>query len=347
MSKTFHRRFDTPLQSKVPMTEKFNLVFDSYDDYLLAEFIDARKTAECSTITKAISLGVKVDDFLEAIRLDFLLQVSENRTIGKTAIRNDNEIFLAVEGDNNNTKLKISGGQTQVDQYIEIVEKQFPHNPCFVNWVYDPQYFEKISMPLNTENMPLACMYPFLEGEALASYYDRFLDSSANILILIGKPGTGKTTFIRGMLAHHKKSATLSYNPKVIAQDSFFVDWYSSSDDFMILEDSDTLLMPRAEGNDMMSRFLNLGDGLMSLKNKKLVFSTNLPHIADIDSALTRPGRCFDIIEFDSLNREQASKVAAETNVELPDGNDLTLSEIFASKRNNAKYGSKRKFGFV
>jgi ATP-dependent 26S proteasome regulatory subunit len=50
----------------------------------------------------------------------------------------------------------------------------------------------------------------------------------------------------------------------------------------------------------MMHRFLNVGDGLVTTKGKKLIFSTNLPSIRDVDSALVRPGRCFDILNFDA-----------------------------------------------
>ena len=96
-----------------------------------------------------------------------------------------------------------------------------------------------------------------------------------------------------------------------------------------------------------MSRFLNVGDGLMSMKNKKIIFTTNLPSIASIDSALTRPGRCFDIIEFGKLNRQQAKKVCDAKGLALPNGDAFTLAELFEQDRKSVKIQNKRGFGFI
>jgi ATP-dependent 26S proteasome regulatory subunit len=79
----------------------------------------------------------------------------------------------------------------------------------------------------------------------------------------------------------------------------------------------------------MMHRFLNVSDGLISAQDKKLVFSTNLPSVREIDAALMRPGRCFDVVEFRSLDRTEAKQIADELGLELPDGKDFTLAELF------------------
>lgn len=159
------------------------------------------------------------------------------------------------------------------------------------------------------------------------------------------------TTFIRGLLSHTKQSAILAYNPKIIENDSFFVQWLESTDMFMILEDADNLITPRKDGNDVMSKFLNIGDGLMSFKNKKIVFSTNLPSVASIDPALTRAGRCFDIVQFDYLSREQAQRLADVVQLPLADGNQFTVSDVFSASRNEVKFAKDAKlnrgFGFV
>lgn len=183
--------------------------------------------------------------------------------------------------------------------------------------------------------------------ESLTDYYDRYVNSSANVLLLKGLPGVGKTSFLRGLLYHSKQSATLTYHEKILEQDRFFVDWLENDDMFMILEDADTLLLPRKEGNNLMARFLNMGDGLMGFTNKKIIFSTNLPNLSDIDSALTRPGRCFDILEFRNLNREESIVLCDKIGTSVPDGDSFSVSELFANKRNETVSHKKSTFGFM
>jgi ATP-dependent 26S proteasome regulatory subunit len=98
----------------------------------------------------------------------------------------------------------------------------------------------------------------------------------------------------------------------------------------------------------MPQRFLNLGDGLISLPNKKIIFTCNLERTSDIDSALTRPGRCFDVVKFDSLNREQSRAVANKIGVEFNlDGSEFTVSEIFNAKKTSEVQKTKNSFGFL
>jgi ATP-dependent 26S proteasome regulatory subunit len=100
----------------------------------------------------------------------------------------------------------------------------------------------------------------------------------------------------------------------------------------------------------MMHRFLNVGDGLISLKGKKLIFSTNLPSISDVDSALVRPGRCFDIVSFDNYTYEQAVALAKKLGVEFDKkegkSDTYSLAEIFHKQRNSSPKQT-RKMGFV
>jgi hypothetical protein len=122
----------------------------------------------------------------------------------------------------------------------------------------------------------------------------------------------------------------------------------------MVLEDSDAFLKSRSDGNTMMHRFLNVGDGLVTTKGKKLVFSTNLPSIRDIDSALVRPGRCFDVLTFDTLKVKEAQVLADKLNVNLPvrpagqANTNYSIAEIFNEQTVDTKNSSSaRKFGFM
>jgi ATP-dependent 26S proteasome regulatory subunit len=132
-------------------------------------------------------------------------------------------------------------------------------------------------------------------------------------------------------------------------KDGFFARFIEDDAEVMVLEDSDAFLKSRSDGNTMMHRFLNVGDGLVTTKGKKMIFSTNLPSIRDIDSALVRPGRCFDIVTFGELSKEEAKTLADKLNVELVgDKTKYTLAEIFnqvSEQTHTAK--TNRKVGFI
>ena len=55
------------------------------------------------------------------------------------------------------------------------------------------------------------------------------------------------------------------------------------------------LLKARTSGNEDMHRFLGIADGIARAQSRKIIFTTNLPNITDIDPALIRPGRCFAV----------------------------------------------------
>lgn len=235
---------------------------------------------------------------------------------------------------------------------IKNLKDRFEIPNSYIRWIYDTQYLESIKIPLQNKNMPFTEMYPFLNGETLEEYYDRYMNSDASILLLLGPPGLGKTAMIRGLLHYANESAILTYHTKLLESDEFFASWFRSKDEnIVIMEDSDTMLLPRADGNSMMNRFLNLGDGLITLKNKKMIFTTNLPNVSSIDEALLRKGRCHDVVQFSYLNKDQAKLIAEKSGLELTlDQDKYSIADIFADSRSNRdrrNVKTSQKFGFI
>jgi len=252
--------------------------------------------------------------------------------------------YITYSVDSNTTTVRAFGDVEFCENVILTVESKFDIVTSHIEWIYSSDG-NSVNVPLNRDRLPVEEMYPFLEGETLESYYNRYLESSANILLLIGPPGTGKTTFIRGLLAMTNSSAIVSYDSAILEKDSFFARFIEGDETIMVLEDSDAFLKSRSDGNTMMHRFLNVGDGLVTTKGKKMIFSTNLPSIRDIDSALVRPGRCFDIITFDTLKQEEADLLAKRLDVKLDGVQDRwSIAEVFNKQTNKPK---DRKMGFV
>ena len=230
---------------------------------------------------------------------------------GRTVVVENRTVLVIAESIDRTVDIRVLGDPDAVDSTVAMLTSRFPLVPVRVEWMYKPG--ESVKLPIRTDNLPVSEFYPQLGGETLASYYSRFMASGSNVLVLIGPPGTGKTSFIRGLLHHTGSGAVVSYDASVLESDEIFADFMSGKEAFMILEDADTFLSSRSKsGNTIMHRFLNIGDGLISTSGKKIVFSTNLPSVRDIDPALLRPGRCFDVMKFGRLDTGTAKRIRPE-----------------------------------
>jgi len=161
------------------------------------------------------------------------------------------------------------------------------------------------------------CAYPEIKG-GVRAFIARYLAAPETVLVLQGPPGTGKTRLIRAILGEisrrkgEEAECLYTGDMKALEGDALFVKFITGTHDAFVVEDADHLLKPRSDGNEHLHRFLTIADGVVRSQGRKIIFSTNLPNVGDLDEALIRPGRCFARIHVRALTSAEAQVLAAE-----------------------------------
>lgn len=317
-------------------------------DYLASNFIKDRFNENSEVFIAEFSVvGDKKAWNAFLFKHEIFGKIYQLRETNGYAFNHDRNAYLDYTISSTRITIKAYGQSLFLDEVYELITDEFEEVKNVIEWVYNTDGGQ-VEVPITDEKAPCIEMYPFIETPTLQDYYDAYMQSSASILVLIGPPGTGKTTFIRGLLQHTESSAMVTYDPAILAKDYMFAQFLDGDRNILVLEDADNFLTSRAEGNDIMHKFLNVGDGLITMKNKKIIFSTNLPSLNSVDPALIRPGRCYDVLKFNLLDFNQSKTLANKLNIPFNEENkenSYTLAEIFHKKIKNAKIG--KKIGFV
>src|SRR5437762_12334611 len=196
--------------------------------------------------------------------------------------------------------------------------------------------------------------YPTLPG-GVHVFLQRYLDAPESVLVLQGPAGMGKTRLIRALLRemslrkdpHGDEHAVALYSGDrgVWESDEIFVEFITGDHDAFLIEDADHLITPRANGNQSLHRFLNVSDGIAQAQGRKIIFSTNLPGVRDLDDALVRPGRCFAHVHMRYLQRDEAhrllARLCADDKERLASGmqwleggrTSFSVAEVYAAHR--------------
>lgn len=197
-------------------------------------------------------------------------------------------------------------------------ERQDPKDMFVLDWRFSAGHggMASVSFEERAQEVVHDEAYPML-GEPVDALVQRYLRADDTVLVLQGPPGTGKTRLVRYLLGamsqHKKESANVMYTAdrRVLESDGIFVNFITGANDAFVIEDADHLLQPRTDGNQHIHRFLAIADGIVRAQGRKIIFTTNLPNLGDIDEALLRPGRCFAVVQTRPLHVPEVERLIA------------------------------------
>ncbi len=154
--------------------------------------------------------------------------------------------------------------------------------------------------------------------------------------ILVGPPGTGKTSIVRA-LASELSRPIYTFDLSSIKEPEFIKNVRRiPSGSIVLFEDIDSIYkgreyIPKLAGGTSFSTFINAIDGVMTPSGLIKIFTTN--HLEHLDPALLRPGRCDRVFKFGN-----ADAYMAETLFLRMFPKNEALAKLFSVKGGTGKF---------
>lgn len=247
-------------------------------------------------------------------------------------------------------ELRVMQDQAELYDWIgdNVVEKSSDENHLYFDYAtYGQNGFDTIPLEIKKQSVDIETNYnDDLPNREILEF---LASKESGLLILHGIPGTGKTSYIRHLMYTLFKKEFLVLDNSVfnyITDSSFISLLMDYKDAVIILEDCESMLTDRTQGNHRLSALLNLSDGIIGDSfNFKFICTFNA-NIGKIDKALLRKGRMKLKYEFKELSAEKTKALAQKLGKDIKEDKPMTLANIYNYGHINDRTDEDRNIGF-
>lgn len=229
-------------------------------------------------------------------------------------------------------------------EFIEAYAVKHPPSAATYNLISKDFGFSTTLVDLDASQIPHGADLDLLYGEGFEDWARdlmKKLGKKSGLSLLEGPPGTGKTSFLRHLIARlhatHRFYFISPSSASAITEPEFATFWkeqhetHSEKQFVCVFEDAEAALMRRGQDNrSQVEAVLNMTDGLLADFLKLQIICTVNCEIADLDPAILRPGRLLANRYFPRQPAAQSKRIAEKFGRKLPPGrDDYSLAEIF------------------
>lgn len=172
------------------------------------------------------------------------------------------------------------------------------------------------------------------------------------LVLLHGKPGTGKTHYLKYLASQIQKKWILFIPPYLadfLTSPEMIPFLITNSNSILFIEDAEKVITDRSETASVgVANILNLTDGILSdILNIQIVATFNMDK-KNIDKALLRKGRLIAEHEFDALSADESNRLIEKLGFEHITEVPMTLTEIYnlAETEYKTEEKTKKAIGF-